>query len=228
MNVYQVNFKSVYVIEDVSTVSMFKSLEASGLCMFPRLYVIIYEDNILEFCSNATITTVIQVPCILGGNTIIIDEALFASTFSLPNQELSDVSSLPQSIILKWSWNSLVLVTLFQCHVRKKKMMEFKVLVDRMSKSLMVRAGSFDASTKEKFLVMAAITTVVKVNWSSIILNVLVDVIEKRSIGFAIQLSKFLEIPCVSASQDLTKQRCWTHQTFWLSYPRFIYSSCMY
>lgn len=41
-----------------------------------------------------------KISCTFGGKTFFIYEALFASTFSLPNQGLSDISQLTQPIIL--------------------------------------------------------------------------------------------------------------------------------
>lgn len=64
--------------------------------------------------------------------------------------------------------------------------------MDLISKALLAKARFFDAIIKEKFWVMNAMIVGVKVNWSSIIFNVLVDMIEKISTGFLFSTTNFL------------------------------------
>lgn len=71
--------------------------------------------------------------------------------------------------------------------------MEFQVLVYLIFKALLVKTGSFDARTNF-FLVMAAITVGTKVNCSSLILKVLIDMISKHSTGFAVKINKILTV----------------------------------
>lgn len=64
-------------------------------------------------------------------------------------------------------------------------------------------------SAKKNFLVMAAMPAYVKVNRSSILFNVFVNKISKRSTEFCVQLNKsfnVLDMP-VSAAQDLSKTK---------------------
>ncbi|KZV28754.1 TMV resistance protein N-like [Dorcoceras hygrometricum] len=59
-----------------------------------------------------------------------------------------------------------------------------------------IRAGSFDAITQEKFLIMAAITCGVKINWNNLLFNILKDMVtpgSRQAKGYAIQISILLE-----------------------------------
>lgn len=84
-----------------------------------------------------------------------------------------------------------------------------QVLMDIISKALLVKAGSFDANIKENFLVMAVITASVKVNWSSLLFYVLVDMIGKYFTGFVVYLNKLFNVLEVSiyATQYLSKTK---------------------
>lgn len=88
MNSCEVSFESMHEIEDASMVSMFNTLETTGLRAFLSISIIIYEDTLLDLYVNATVNAVKQISRTLGGKTIIIDEASFPSNFSLPNQGL--------------------------------------------------------------------------------------------------------------------------------------------
>lgn len=60
-----------------------------------------------------------------------------------------------------------------------------------MAKPILAKAWSFDAYTNEKIIVMSDITTIVKVNWSLVLLQILKAKIslERQSQGFSIPLS---------------------------------------
>ncbi|KZV49546.1 hypothetical protein F511_25145 [Dorcoceras hygrometricum] len=73
---------------------------------------------------------------------------------------------------------------------------EFKLLNDILAKSITVKAGSFDAVTHERFLVMTAIHFGIKVNWSKIIFEVLKEMVDrttKRAKGFEAQICVLLK-----------------------------------
>lgn len=57
MNSYQVNFESIYGIEDVAMVTMFITLKNTGLCPFLSLSVIIYEYSLLDFYAYTSVTS---------------------------------------------------------------------------------------------------------------------------------------------------------------------------
>lgn len=104
---------------------------------------------------------------------------------------------------LRWSKNFYF----WLCNLRllQEKMMKTKYqeLVELISKTLLVKAGFFDASTKEKFMVMASITSRIKsIKWSLILLNFLVEMITKQSTWCAVHISKIFtvfEVPMSAA-----------------------------
>ncbi|KZV52421.1 pentatricopeptide repeat-containing protein mitochondrial [Dorcoceras hygrometricum] len=78
----------------------------------------------------------------------------------------------------------------FSCKKRLMKY-EFRLLNDILAKSITVKAGSFDAITHERFLMMTAIHFGIKVNWSNIrfeVLKEMADRTTKRAKGFAAQI----------------------------------------
>lgn len=87
--------------------------------------------------------------------------------------------------------------------------MKYQVLMDFVSKALLVKASSFHASTKRNFFVMAAITAVIKINRSMVLFNILVDMVVKHSSGFAMQINKMLIVlgAPISTSQDQSKTK---------------------
>ncbi|KZV55980.1 patatin-like protein 2 [Dorcoceras hygrometricum] len=81
------------------------------------------------------------------------------------------------------------------CKKREMKF-EFRLLSDIMAKTISVKAGSFDAVTQERFLMMAAITCGVAINWNWLMFNILKDMVtvgSRQAKGYAIQISLLLE-----------------------------------
>ncbi|KZV44338.1 zinc finger MYM-type protein 1-like [Dorcoceras hygrometricum] len=73
---------------------------------------------------------------------------------------------------------------------------EFRLLNDILAKSITVKAGSFDAVTHERFLMMTAIHFGIKVNWSKILFEGLKEMVDrtiKRAKGFATQICVLLK-----------------------------------
>ncbi|KZV30378.1 hypothetical protein F511_35038 [Dorcoceras hygrometricum] len=56
---------------------------------------------------------------------------------------------------------------------------EYRLLNDILAKAITVKAGSFDAVTDERFLMMTAIQFGLKVNWSKILFGVLKEMVDK-------------------------------------------------
>ncbi|KZV27905.1 hypothetical protein F511_35377 [Dorcoceras hygrometricum] len=80
----------------------------------------------------------------------------------------------------------------------KKRFMkyEYRLLNDILAKAITVKAGSFDAVTNERFLMMTAIQFGLKVNWSKILFGVLkemVDKTQKKAKGYAAQICALLK-----------------------------------
>ncbi|KZV17574.1 hypothetical protein F511_19875 [Dorcoceras hygrometricum] len=73
---------------------------------------------------------------------------------------------------------------------------EFRLLNDILAKSVTVKAGSFDAVTHERFLLMTAIRCGLKINWSKILFDILKDMVTKSSKqakGFVAQICLLLK-----------------------------------
>ncbi|KZV52449.1 splicing factor 3B subunit 1-like [Dorcoceras hygrometricum] len=81
------------------------------------------------------------------------------------------------------------------CNKREMKF-EFRLHNDILAKTITVKAGSFDAITHERFLMMAAIHGGAKSNWGSMLFNLLKDMVtpsSKQARGFAVQICIILK-----------------------------------
>ncbi|KZV50105.1 hypothetical protein F511_21006 [Dorcoceras hygrometricum] len=80
---------------------------------------------------------------------------------------------------------------------RKGQMkIEYRLLCDIMAKSISVKAGSFNALTVEKFSLLTAVVCGIRMNWASILFNILKKMVSagsKQAKGFAVQISLLLE-----------------------------------
>ncbi|KZV58383.1 hypothetical protein F511_15506 [Dorcoceras hygrometricum] len=168
-NALQINLDSVLSLSDGGMVSMFKALESSG---------------------NTVVSAV-------KGVTVKISEEPFAGIFDLPTEGLTSVSDLPANLInqaMKAFSESGVLI---KTSCKKKDMkMEFRLLNDILAKHITAKAGSFDAVTHERFLLMMAIHCGIKINWSRFLSDILKEMVtpsSKQARGFAVQLSILLE-----------------------------------
>ncbi|KZV57320.1 hypothetical protein F511_38265 [Dorcoceras hygrometricum] len=105
-----------------------------------------------------------------------ISEELFSSTFELPVDGLTELSEIPKDIVFDarsiFSFSGEQLST--SCKKREMKF-EFRLLSDILAKTISVKAGSFDAVTQERFLMMAAITCGVAINSNRLLFNILKD-----------------------------------------------------
>ncbi|KZV33452.1 hypothetical protein F511_12966 [Dorcoceras hygrometricum] len=166
-NTVHVCFESVLEMDNARIVAMFESLVATGL--------------------RGTI----------NGVTVEISEKLFAETFELPLEGLTDLTEIPKDLV----FDARSIVSLSGEPVstlgKKKEMrIEFRVLCDILEKTISVKAGSFDAITQEIFLMLTAITCGVKINWNRILFNILKDMVtpgSRQGKGYAIQISLLLE-----------------------------------
>ncbi|KZV29821.1 hypothetical protein F511_24081 [Dorcoceras hygrometricum] len=73
---------------------------------------------------------------------------------------------------------------------------EYRLLHDILAKTIFVKAGSFDAVTRDRFLLMTAIMFDVKVNWGSHLFGVLKAMVtpgSRQTKGFAIQIGVLLQ-----------------------------------
>ncbi|KZV06997.1 hypothetical protein F511_45521 [Dorcoceras hygrometricum] len=157
-------------MDNPGMVSMFKALTASGLLGFLGCPAVIYEAALIDFFKNALVWDGVVISTV-AGKLVEISEEFFAETFELP-------------------------VEVSMSGKKKEMKIDFRLLCDIMAKTISVKAGSFDAMTQEKFLMIAGITCGVQVNWNKIFFNILKDMVTvetRQARGYAIQISLQLE-----------------------------------
>ncbi|KZV35744.1 hypothetical protein F511_30082 [Dorcoceras hygrometricum] len=196
-NALQVKFDSVMGIQDNDgMVNMFKALESTGLRGFLGCPPVLYEQELEQFFE----TTMVQdgdVTCAVSGKYVAISKDRFAGVFNLPTDGLTDLSEVPNHLVLqaRTVFSKSENPVQYSCKKRLLKY-EFRLLHDILAKSITVKAGSFDAITHERFLMMTAIHFGVKINWSKILFEVLKEMADrtiKRAKDFAAQICVLLK-----------------------------------
>ncbi|KZV40092.1 hypothetical protein F511_41652 [Dorcoceras hygrometricum] len=175
---------------------MFESIVATGLKGFLGCTAVIHEVALFEFFQNGSVRDGLVVSTV-NGMTVEISEQLFEETFELPVEGLIDLSEIPKDIV----FDARSIVSLSGEPVstsgKKREMtIEFRLLCDILAKTISVKAGSFDAITQEKFLMIAAITCGVRINWNRLLFNILKDMVtpgSRQAKGYDIQISLLLE-----------------------------------
>ncbi|KZV35451.1 hypothetical protein F511_30828 [Dorcoceras hygrometricum] len=166
----QVNFDSVLGIPDnKGMVMMFRALVSTRLSGFIGCPSVLYEQDLEHFFDTAFVKdNEIQ------GKFVGVSEDLFAGVFELPTTGLTDVDDVPKNLVYDarsiFSKSGEPVQT--SCKKRTMKN-EFRLLNDILAKSVTVKAGSFDAVTHERFLLMTAIHFGLKINWSKILFDIL-------------------------------------------------------
>ncbi|KZV15628.1 hypothetical protein F511_40165 [Dorcoceras hygrometricum] len=208
-NAIQINFDSVLGISDNDgMVNMFKALEASGLRGFLGCPSTLYERELDQFLDTAIVQEG-DITCSVSGKYVAISESRFVGVFGLPTKGLTDISAVPKDLVYdaRSIFSQSGEPVSFSCKKRLLKY-EYLLLNDILAKSLTVKAGSFDAVTHERFLMMTAIHFGIKVNWSKILFEVLKDMVDKtikRAKGFATQICVLLKgDPAVTLGDAMT------------------------
>ncbi|KZV18949.1 hypothetical protein F511_03465 [Dorcoceras hygrometricum] len=196
VNIMQVNFESVFVMKHDGMVKMFKSLEDTGLKGFLEASDLVYEGAVIELITNTKVITGTIVSS-MGNRKIALTKDVFTEVFRLPTEGLTDLTDIPKEIVAEM--RSLLSGSdepLFTPSKKKGMNMEIRFLHDIVAKALCTKAGSFDMVTNEKFNFMIAITARLKVNWSQILFQVLLSMLNKpkrKSQGFVVHVSVLLE-----------------------------------
>ncbi|KZV49846.1 hypothetical protein F511_43254 [Dorcoceras hygrometricum] len=213
INTLHVCFESVLAMDNAGMVAMFESLVDTGLKGFLGCPAVIHEADLLEFFANGSVRDGLVVSTV-NGVTVEFSEQLFAETFELPVEGLTDLSEIPKDLVFDARSIISLSVEPVSMSAKKKEMaIEFRLLFDILAKTISVKAGSFDAITQEKFLIMAAITCGagsfdaitqekflmmaaiicgVRINWNRILFNILKDMVtpgSRQAKGYAIQIS---------------------------------------
>ncbi|KZV32824.1 hypothetical protein F511_24070 [Dorcoceras hygrometricum] len=159
-------------MDNEGMVAMFEALISSGLNGFLGCSSAIYEAALIEFFQNASLRDC-QVVSTVQRKPVEISEELFARTFELPMEGLTDMHEVPKDLVFdarsEFSLNGEQLST--SCKKREMKI-EFRLLSDILAKSVTVKAGSFDAVTHERFLMMSVINGGVQINWGRLLFNI--------------------------------------------------------
>ncbi|KZV26689.1 hypothetical protein F511_23571 [Dorcoceras hygrometricum] len=205
-NSVHVDFDSVLKMDEPGMVSMFQALVASGLQGFLGCTAVVYEEALVEFFANGTVRDGLVVSSV-DGVLVEISEELFAETFELPIDGLGDLSEMPKDMI----FDARSIVSLsgepISFSGRKNQMkFEFRLLCDIMAKAISVKAGSFNAITIEKFLLMTAVVCRIRMNWAKFLFSILKKMVtpgSKQAKGFAIQISLLLaSIPTLELGES--------------------------
>ncbi|KZV22337.1 hypothetical protein F511_05291 [Dorcoceras hygrometricum] len=164
-NTIQIFFDSVLEMENAGMVAMFEAHISSGLSGFLGCLSAIYEAALVEFFQNASVRDGTMVSTVQG-TPVEISEELFAGNFEFP----MEVQHLLQEVEMK---------------------PEFRLMNDILAKSVTVKAGSFDAVTHERFLMMSAINGGVKINWGWLLFNIFKDMVtpgSRQARGYAVKI----------------------------------------
>ncbi|KZV55157.1 hypothetical protein F511_27995 [Dorcoceras hygrometricum] len=183
-------------MENAGMVAMFESLVDTGLKGFLGCRTVIHKTALLEFFANGSVMDGLVVSTI-NGVTVEFSEQLFAETFELPVEGLTDLSEVPKD--LGFDARSIVSLSgepVSMSGKKKDMAIEFRLLCDILAKTISVKVGSFDAITQEKFLMMVVITCGVRINWNRLLFNIFKDMVtpgSRQDKGYAIQISLLLE-----------------------------------
>ncbi|KZT76534.1 hypothetical protein F511_46442 [Dorcoceras hygrometricum] len=133
-NTLHVCFDSVLAMDNPGMVSMFEALMASGLSGFLGCPAVLYEDALTDFFLNGYVRDG-KVVSTIRGKQVEISEELFASTFELPVDGLTDLSEIPKDIV----FDARSIFSLFGEQVstsgKKREMkFEFRLLSDILAK----------------------------------------------------------------------------------------------
>ncbi|KZV39634.1 hypothetical protein F511_28705 [Dorcoceras hygrometricum] len=190
-NSRHIDFDSVFDMDDAGLAQVFETLIAAGLRNFLGCPAVFYEEALLEFFTNGSVREDGMVVSTIRGTTVEISESLFATTFDLPTEGLTDLSDVPKDNIfdarrLFSASKEQVSVSCF----KKEMKIEYRLLHDILAKTIFVKAGYFDAVTRDRFLLMTAITLDLKVNWGSLLFSVLKGMKKRTTKGKAVVIAQ--------------------------------------
>ncbi|KZV17336.1 hypothetical protein F511_22378 [Dorcoceras hygrometricum] len=201
-NSHHIVFDAVFGMEDTDLVQMFESLIATGLKNFLGCTAVFNEDALTEFFDGLVFSTV-------NGVSVEISEEGFAATFEQPVDGMTDLSEVPKNLV--FDARSLFSISKEQVSIsclKKAMKIQYRLLHDILAKKIYVKAGSFDSVTRDRFMLMIAITFDVKINWSSLLFGVLREMVtpgSRQDKGYAIQICVLLRnVPRLELGESKT------------------------
>ncbi|KZV24572.1 hypothetical protein F511_37382 [Dorcoceras hygrometricum] len=193
---HHIDFDYVFHFDDAGIVQMFESLVSTGLMEFLGCPVVFHEQALIEFFEKGSVRDGMVVS-VIGGMAVEISESMFAAAFGLPTEGMTDLSEVPKDFLsTAQRFFSVSEKEVSVSCLKKEVKMQYRLLSDILAKSLFVKAGSFDAVTRDRFLLMTAITFDVKINWGHILFGVLKEMVtpdSRQSKGYAIQICVLLK-----------------------------------
>ncbi|KZV42443.1 hypothetical protein F511_20315 [Dorcoceras hygrometricum] len=195
-NTQLIDFDSILAMDDPGMVSMFQALKSSGLEGFLGCSAVIYEAALVDFFENTSVRDGVLISTV-AGQLVEIFEEWFEESFDLPVDGLSELSEIPKDVV--FDARSIVSLSGEPVSLSGKKSqmnVEYRLLCDIMAKSISVKAGSFNAITVEKFLMVTAVVCGVRMIWARVLFNTLKKMVtpgSKQAKGFAVQISLLLE-----------------------------------
>ncbi|KZV27961.1 hypothetical protein F511_35979 [Dorcoceras hygrometricum] len=193
-NSHHIDFESVFRLDDTGMVQMFETLIAKGSRNF--WVAVFYEDALTEFFAHSSVKEDGMVVSNIGGTAIEISQAMFAAAFELPTEGLIDLTDVPKNFV--FDARSLFSDSKEQVSMsclKKALKFHYRLLHDILAKTIYVKAGSFDFVTRDRFLLMTAITFDLKINWSSLLFGVFKEMVtpgSRQAKGYAIQICVLL------------------------------------
>ncbi|KZV56829.1 hypothetical protein F511_18009 [Dorcoceras hygrometricum] len=208
-NSHHIDFDAVFGMEDTDLVQMFESLIATGLKNFLGCPAVFNEAALTEFFANSSVREDGLVVSTVNGVSVEISEEVFAAMFELPVEGLTDLSEVPKNLV--FDARSLFSISKEQVSIsslKKAMKIQYRLLHDILAKTIYVKAVSFDFMTRDKFMLMTAITFDVKINWSSLLFGVLREMVtpgSRQAKGYAIQICVLLRnVPGLELGESKT------------------------
>ncbi|KZV40379.1 hypothetical protein F511_01701 [Dorcoceras hygrometricum] len=208
-NNHHIDFDAVFRMEDTDLVKMFESLIEIGLKNFLGCPAVFNEAALTEFFANSSVREDGLVVSTMNGVTVEISEIVFATTFELPVEGLTDLSEVPKNLV--FDARSLFSISKEQVSIsclNKAMKIQYLLLHDILAKTIYVKASSFDSVTRDRFMLMTAITFDVKINWSSLLFGVLREMVtpgSRQAKGYAIQICVLLRnVPGLELGESKT------------------------
>ncbi|KZV24620.1 hypothetical protein F511_35905 [Dorcoceras hygrometricum] len=118
---------------------------------------VIYEQDLEHFFANAVVKGDSVISRVQGKYVQIYEER-FTGVFGLPTEGLTSMDEVPKDLIYDARSAFYAFGEPIKTSCKKKEMkIEFRLLNDILAKTVTAKAGSFDAVTHERFILMNAI-----------------------------------------------------------------------
>ncbi|KZV15677.1 hypothetical protein F511_31862 [Dorcoceras hygrometricum] len=193
---HHIDFESLFGLADAGMVQMFETLITTGLKEFLGCPAVFFKAALTEFFANSSVREDGMVVSTIGGTTIETSQEMFAAAFEFPTEGLIDLTDVPKDFV--FDARSLFSDSKEQVSMsclKKAMKFQYRLLHDILAKTIYDKAGSFDSVTRDRFLLMKAITFDVKINWISLLFGFFKEMVtpgSRQAKGYAIQICVLL------------------------------------